>query len=424
MDYKKNKIKLNICQIRRVFSLGAILILLFLGLSARAADNPNQRILDLREQIAELERQAEQYKKSITTNQKKAQSLAREISIITDQVRRLETQIVLTEKQIDKTGVEIENVNADIFDTRKRIVNEQEVLENIISIINRRDKENVLMVLLKNNDLSDFFNEIQNTRNIQERLSLTLGELRVNRESFESQREILEGKKAELQSLNQSQTYQRSGLSSTRVAKDDLLDKTKGEEARYQSLLSEIEKKSAQFFDELQALERQTITSGAYILHVTAPGIPAKGPIFSWPHDGVFTQGYGFTTFAKRGAYGGSPHNGVDVSGGFGTPIGSIGAGKLLVSGKSDGWGNWVAVQHDNGLVSIYGHMQSPTGLANGTRVERGSIIGFEGSTGFSTGAHVHLSLYHDFFTYINKNNGQIYFNYFEGTLNPLDYLP
>ena len=82
-----------------------------------------------------------------------------------------------------------------------------------------------------------------------------------------------------------------------------------------------------------------------------------------------------------------------------------------------------MAVRHDGGLVSVYAHMRSPSGLTNATTVTTNDIIGYEGSTGNATGSHLHLSVYKDFFTYINEKNGQLYFNYFDGSLNPLDYL-
>ena len=94
-----------------------------------------------------------------------------------------------------------------------------------------------------------------------------------------------------------------------------------------------------------------------------------------------------------------------------------------MIHGFNDGFGNWVAVRHGGGLVSVYAHMKAPSGLKNGTTVDLTSIIGYEGSTGNATGSHLHLSLYRDFFTYINDKNGQLYFNYFEGSINPMDYL-
>ena len=74
-------------------------------------------------------------------------------------------------------------------------------------------------------------------------------------------------------------------------------------------------------------------------------------------------------------------------------------------------------------MVSIYGHLSAFEFLRVGTRVKAGQVIGYEGATGHVTGSHVHLSIYKDFFTYVKDKNGQLYFNYFDGSINPLDYL-
>mgnify|MGYP001613961390 FL=1 len=112
------------------------------------------------------------------------------------------------------------------------------------------------------------------------------------------------------------------------------------------------------------------------------------------------------------------------MTSGFGTPIKAIGDGEVIANGTNDGWGHWVAVKHPPyNLVSIYGHLSAFEFVRVGTQVKTGDIIGYEGSTGFSTGSHVHLSIYKEFFTYINEKNDQLYFNY-DNTVDPRDYLP
>ena len=95
-------------------------------------------------------------------------------------------------------------------------------------------------------------------------------------------------------------------------------------------------------------------------------------------------------------------------------------------NGKNEGGGNWVAIKPPTkfNLVSIYSHMSALSFLQVGTQVTASQVIGYEGNTGAATGSHLHLSVYKDFFTYVsNKKSGQLYFNYFEGTVNPLDFL-
>jgi len=405
--------------------LSIIFCLLFFVYSniAFAQEDINQKILNLREQIEELERKAEEYKGTIEETQKQAKTLRGQINILNNQIKRLQTNIVITARQIDKTKLEIGDLNDGIFDTNEKIITQQETIGEIISVINQRDGDSLLAIILKNNRFSDFFSQIRYTQNIQKQLTITLVDLKNTKQNLQNKKDDLGGKKQELEELNISNKNQKKSLDGTKYDKDSLLRKTQGEEIRFQELLNEVEQRKAEFFSELQRLESQAVETGAYILRVKSK-IPPKQKVFGWPeNDFILTQGYGMTRFAKRGTYGGAPHNGIDMTSGFGTPIRAIGAGKILVSGTNNGWGNWTSILHDNGLVSLYSHMNAPVGLANNTPIKRSDIIGFEGATGNSTGSHLHLSLYYEFFTFINPRNNQVYFNYFDGTLNPLDYL-
>ena len=172
-------------------------------------------------------------------------------------------------------------------------------------------------------------------------------------------------------------------------------------------------------------MELKIISGGFYIVHIKADYLPPKGTkLFQWPEDDYhITQGYGMTRYARRGAYGGAPHNGIDLAGGFGSQIKAIGDGKIIANGYNDGFGNWVAIQHAFNLVSVYGHMSSLSPLKVGSDVRVGQVVGYEGSTGNSTGSHLHLSVYKEFFTYIHDKKDQLYFNYFDGSINPTDYM-
>ena len=190
-----------------------------------------------------------------------------------------------------------------------------------------------------------------------------------------------------------------------------------------------MEIKQSLFFTEMKELETKIIQGGLYILRVEAKNLPKKGiKLFQWPEDDYrITQGYGCTSYdrcgSRRGPYGGAIHNGIDMASGYGSPIKVIGDGEVIANGTNDGWGNWVAVKHSPyDLVSVYGHMSAFEFVRVGTFVKARDIIGYEGTTGFSTGSHVHLGIYKEFFTYINEKNSQLYFNY-NNTINPRDYL-
>ena len=394
------------------------------------AQTDTDRITQLKEQIEQLEEEAEQYRSNIAVEEAKAQSLQSEINILNNQIKKLQAQINIISKNIDKTGIEIDELEGNIFDTQKNINYKKDAIGRLILSLYKQDHEGLALVLLKNANISDFFRQTQQIATVNSALINLVSELKTERQNLEINKNNLGDKKQSLESLNQRQKQQNNSLAQTKTGKNQLLTQTKGQEAQYQKMLTEVEQKKSLFFTELKELETKIIQGGLYILRVQAENLPKKGAkLFIWPEEDYrITQGYGCTTYARcgrsRGPYGGAPHNGIDITAGYSSPIKAIGDGEIIANGKNDGWGNWIAVKHPPyNLVSLYSHLSAFEFLRVGTQIKAGQIIGYEGSTGNTTGSHLHISLYKEFFTYIKEKSGQLYFNYFEGSINPLDYL-
>lgn len=86
-------------------------------------------------------------------------------------------------------------------------------------------------------------------------------------------------------------------------------------------------------------------------------------------------------------------HTGVDLAEEYGTPIGAIWGGKVVFSGAYGGYGNVVVIDHGNNVITLYGHCAELTVQA-GQVVAQGDLIGYVGSSGYSTGPHLHLELW------------------------------
>lgn len=394
------------------------------------AQTDTERIAQLREQIEQLEKEAEQYRSNIASEQAKAKSLKGDIGILESQIKKIQTQISITSRNINKTKIEINGLSENIFDTETSINYKKGAIGRLLLDMYKRDNENLLIILLKNLNISNFFNKAQAVANLNTTLLGFVSDLKNEKGNLENKKDVTEQKKQELENLNQKQKEQNSTLGQTKEGKNQLLTQTKGNEIQYQKMLAEIEQKRILFFTELKELETKIIQGGLYITHIVAQNLPPKGTkLFQWPEEDYrITQSYGCTAYARcrrtRGPYGGAPHNGIDIASGFGSPIKAIGDGEIIANGKNDGWGSWVAIKHPPyDLVSLYSHLSAFEFLRVGTQVKAGQVIGYEGTTGHVTGSHLHLSVYKDFFTYLNEKNGQLYFNYFDGSVNPLDYL-
>ncbi|HWI02850.1 MAG TPA: M23 family metallopeptidase [Acidimicrobiales bacterium] len=102
----------------------------------------------------------------------------------------------------------------------------------------------------------------------------------------------------------------------------------------------------------------------------------------AWPTNGSVTSGFGYRW--------GSLHAGIDIANGTGTPIRAAKAGTVILAGWNGGYGNCIVIDHGGGFSTLYGHM-TRLRASEGQRVSQGDLIGDMGSTGNSTGSHLHF---------------------------------
>ena len=122
---------------------------------------------------------------------------------------------------------------------------------------------------------------------------------------------------------------------------------------------------------------------------------PAPGPLVAWPVRGTVTQPFGCTGFELEHPAAGCPngfHLGIDIAQPTGTPIHAAAPGLAYPLPDPARYGMYVIVQHYGGYATVYGHM-SRWNVTWGQRVQAGDVIGFVGSTGNSTGPHLHFEV-------------------------------
>lgn len=116
-------------------------------------------------------------------------------------------------------------------------------------------------------------------------------------------------------------------------------------------------------------------------------GQDAAGNTVVFPTSGTFTSGFG----PRWGSF----HNGIDVANPIGTPIYAVMDGEVISSGAAQGFGHWIRIQHEDGTISVYGHMPGDQLLVNvGDQVKAGDQISVIGNEGHSTGPHLHFEVH------------------------------
>src|SRR5215207_127607 len=178
--------------------------------------------------------------------------------------------------------------------------------------------------------------------------------------------------------------HERDRVGQLRSEADVEREQMAAAEQHEQQVIEGIRARKADFEAEYNAVQAQIAAS----VSRGNPTPPTSGNgRFILPVNGAITSGFGPRTHP---IYGGSRmHTGVDITASTGTPIKAAGDGVVKMAGSNGGYGNWTLIDHGDGLATGYGH-QSRIAVSVGQRVGAGEVIGYVGSTGASTGPHLH----------------------------------
>jgi peptidoglycan hydrolase CwlO-like protein len=207
-------------------------------------------IAKLREREQELQRQIEQYQKEAAAAGAQSRTLQHEIAKLNAQISQLNAEISSLEASIDRTGLEIGQTQEGIVEAERAIGVHQEALGSVLRETDAIDRQSLTEVLLKHQQLSDFFDYINSVERAQDTLRLTIRSIKELREELDGRREELESKRSELEQMQALQELQQRQIALTKNSKDRVLRDTKGQEAKFQSLVVQGQK-------DLQRLREQ-----------------------------------------------------------------------------------------------------------------------------------------------------------------------
>jgi murein DD-endopeptidase MepM/ murein hydrolase activator NlpD len=183
-----------------------------------------------------------------------------------------------------------------------------------------------------------------------------------------------------------------SRAAEARVARDRLAaerDRLAAVQSLKQNALTSTRESRADFVREADALSAESAALAAKIQDAqqragsTGSGQPSSAG-FIWPCDGVVTSGFGMRW--------GRMHDGIDIGCAYGTPVRAAAAGTVIYAGWMSGYGNLVVIDHGNGLSTAYAHASS-LAVTVGQSVAQGQTVSYVGSTGHSTGPHLHFEV-------------------------------
>lgn len=393
---------------RRFFWLQSFLIctVLLTGvLSVHAPVFANETIDKLQEAISargdrlsQIEAEIKEYEAALQEVGAEKNTLNKAISQLELERKKVLADINYTETKIDSTDLEIDKLSIEVESTIADINANENALEEILRNVYMEDSSSMIENLLTYESIADYWNSIETLESVHDSISTRVQNLFNLKEVLESKKGTETNRRDELVSLKDQYSDQHTILENNKAEKNELLEATKNEEDQYQSILSEKLAAKEQIIKELRDFEAQL----QFILDPAT--IPAAGTaVFQWPLKSVIiTQYFGGTEFARQNAsvYAGRAyHPGIDLGTARGTPIYAPLSGVVRATGNTDAfpgcysWGKWTLIDHPNGLSTLYAH-QDLQNVTPGQAVKTGDIIGYTGNTGYSTGPHLHFTVY------------------------------
>ncbi len=371
----KNKI---IFQTVLLLILASFFVFQFSFVSLAACENLSGTEKD---QCEAKEKQAKAYEKLIKIKKQQENTIQAQLSIIDMEQTRNQNDLNKTHNSLQTLEQQIASLQKNIQEKEYFITYQEAVLSNLIQSYYENDQQGILDIVLMEKSFSEIFKQLDYTEQASTKIADILSEIKTVKTELEKNKGDLQTKKYENEKVKEDLEQKNLNLQYTENKKQTLLTQTREEKEKYEKLLADIE-------DEIYDLESEKTADYSKL-----PA--AKGGYLDYPVSSPkITQKYGMTSFAKAGAYGGKPHNGID----FGVKYVNVYAakeGRVIGSGDNGkyAYGKWIAIDHGDGLVTLYGHL-SKKSVNKGNTVKKGEKIGVSGNTGYSTGPHLHFSVF------------------------------
>lgn len=407
--------------------------------NAETAEELQNSLNSLSDQIKALDKEIAEYNSKIGKTQGEAKTLKDALASLESRRAVLVKEIKRTQLRIEETQKNIQETTGQIVLTQNKLTEDRDSLTETVKLIQYQDTQisPFLSVFISpQSRISDVIDGLKKSQDLSKAIHNKVLVLRETQESLSNQKTVYENSKKTLESLASELSGQQSLIEQTAKDKNNLLIQTKNKESEYQKLLAERKKKKGELEAEVLDVESKIKTV------VDASKIPtsAKNVLFYPLENPKITQYFGNTEFSTKNpqVYNGSGHNGIDFGIKVGTPILAAQSGTVLGIGDTDvacnavSYGKWVLIKHENGLTTLYAHL-SVIQVSAGQKVNAKEKIGLSGNTGYSTGPHLHFTVYASDSVHISgptEYKSKVCGTYLimplaprEGYLNPLSFL-
>lgn len=348
----------------------------------------------------DLTNQLDQIQQQVNDQNAKKVDAETVIGSVSEQLRQIEEQLHQASAElgiIQQQRVAVEN---DITINERQLQEAQKRLEGREAVFYKRVRDiyingrlSYLDVVIGSKDFNDFANRLEVLRRIINSDINLINEIKKERADIEARKQQLEANRIKLVEIEKAVIAKQSEIEQKKAERNEVLQRAQNDRATAMQAIEELNASSAQVTALLK--ERQAARAAAAAAAAAAEQaqsytwVQGSGQL-GWPASGEITSPFGYRTHPIWGTT--IYHAGIDIGVDEGVPVHAADGGTIVWSGWMGGYGYAVVIDHGNGLSTLYGH-NSELVVSEGEAVGKGQVIAYAGSTGNSTGPHVHFEV-------------------------------
>lgn len=351
-------------------------------------------ITDKKNELKETETKIDQYKVQLKETENQKNTIEEELSAIDTDLIEAEKTLQQTQQNLKEKQSRVDEVEKEIALLLTELTEKEEEKEVYNESTKKRmvqmyknNNQSVLKIIFSSKSMTqalaraEYINRISNRdqENLN-KLADIIKSIQDKKERIEEKEALLKQELANVEVILKKQETQKAHLKDTVNKKSRLITQLKQQEATINKQIDLLEEESKKIEKEIQALTAKSAAS------------KYNGGVFIWPVPNYYrvSSDYGSRTSPISGRQ--EFHTGIDIPAPYGKDVLASGNGTVIYSGWRNGYGNTVMIDHGGGVVSLYAHNSSLVSGV-GSEVKRGDVIAKIGSTGFSTGNHLHFEV-------------------------------
>lgn len=376
-------------RMRSRFRVGWMLILaLVLTVMAQTAapvaqaEDLQQQLDKAQKDLEEVRRKQQEVRNALANVAFQAEEAQAQLRLVEGELVQANTQLAVITEQLNSTTVALQKVESELADAQKRYDAKKQVLGARIRAIRENGRVDYLAVLLGATSFGDFISRLDMLGLIVKKDRELFEGIKADKLALERRQEEVTNRKNRLTTLQVQAEARRGTILAKRNEREQVSRSLQDSRRMLQARLDEYDRHTEALAEQIAELVRQMNRQGGRF----APIAPVRRPI-------SITDSYGMRNHPILG--GQRMHWGTDFSAWYGDPVYAIEDGVVIVARWDDAFGNLIIIDHGGGITSWYGHSSKLLVRANET-VKQGQQIAEAGSTGWSTGPHVHLEVHVD----------------------------